>query len=364
MDWKAKALGRILAEEVGQARIPPIQVVPMEDPWHYRSKMEFSFGEEGGRIILGLHQRGSFQRIVNLLACPIGPPGVSELLEGIRSAAGRFPLRAYHPKTHQGFWRHAVVRSSSSGDLMLLLVTGDGPREPVEGLAAELSRAAPALKSVYWGVSTRVSDVAQPERTAFLLGSETLEDRVGDLRFEIRPAHFVQPNLRLAGRVYEAIRDSAALSGSPVVYDLYCGTGLIALSLARQARWVWGVESDPENVSSAERNALLNGIANATFLCGKVEDLLRRQALFKVGPAPEVIVVDPPRAGLHPEACGPLLGSGAAALIYLSCNPASMARDLKVLLAREPRYDVASVSLFDFFPQTAHMEVLAVLRRR
>ena len=363
--WKTKALTQILQREAGFSKVPPIQVLSMEDPWGYRSKMEFSFGQEGDQITLGLHQRASFQRIVNILTCHIAPPAVSQLLGAIRAAANRFPLKSYDPKIHQGFWRYAVVRSSfSSGDLMLLVVTNEGPREPIEALARELPSAVPALKSFYWGVSTRVSDVAQPESMTFISGSEVLEDRTGDIRFQVRPTNFVQPNLLLASRIYEAIRSGATLSGREVVYDLYCGMGLIALSLAGQAKLVYGVEADPENVSFAERNAGLNGITNATFLCGKVEDLLKGQALFKAGPKPDVIIVDPPRAGLHHQVYAPLLEARAATLMYLSCNPLSMARDLKILLERDPHYQVDAISLFDFFPHTTHLEVLVTLRRR
>lgn len=363
--WKTKALTRILQRDAGLSKVPPIQVVPMEDPWNYRSKMEFSFGQEGDQITLGLHERASFQKIVNILTCHIAPPAVSDLLRAIREVVARFPLKSYNPKIHQGFWRYAVVRSSlRSGDLMLLVVTNAGPREPIEALAREIPSAVPALKSFYWGVSTRVSDVAQPESLSFISGSEVLEDRAGGIRFQVRPTNFVQPNLLLASRIYEAIRESARLSGQEVVYDLYCGMGLIALSLAGQARMVYGVEADPENVSLAESNAGLNGISNAVFLCGKVEDLLKGQALFKAGPKPEVIILDPPRAGLHHQVYAPLLEARAPTLIYLSCNPLSMARDLKILLERDPHYEVDAVSLFDFFPHTTHLEVLVTLRRR
>ncbi len=364
VDWKTAELTRILRQEAGLKQIPPIQVVSMDEPWGYRNKMEFSFGQEAETITLGLHQRGSFQRIVNIQRCHIAPPAVSDLLAGIRETAGRFPLQSYNPKIHQGFWRFAVVRSSfSTGELMLLLVTHEGPREPLEALAAELPSRVPALKSFYWGVSTRVSDVAQPERMTLLWGSEMLEDRVGEVRFQVLPTNFVQPNLRLASRIYEAIRERAGFSGREVAYDLYCGIGLIALSLASRAQAVYGVEADPENTALAERNAALNGAENAFFLCGKVEDLLRGRALFKAGPQPDLIVVDPPRVGLHKEVYGPLLEARSPTLMYLSCNPVSMSRDLKVLLEREPAYRVDDICLFDFFPHTTHLEVLVTLRR-
>jgi 23S rRNA (uracil1939-C5)-methyltransferase len=166
----------------------------------------------------------------------------------------------------------------------------------------------------------------------------------------------------LAEQVYEAIRRKAELTGREAVYDLYCGVGLIALSMAPEAKVVYGVESEKENVAAAERNAALNGVGNAVFLAGKVEDVLKGRALFRAGPAPDVIVLDPPRAGLHREIFGPLLQAQAPRLMYLSCNPSSLARDLRVILERDPRYRVEGVQFFDFFPHTTHAEVLVQLK--
>jgi len=365
VDWKAKLLVEILRREGGLKSLAPLQVVPMEDPWAYRSKMEFSFGQQGDRITLGLHQRASFQRVVDILQCHIAPASVSQLLQAIKEVANQFPLRSYNPKIHQGFWRYAVIRSSlHTGELMLLLVTNEGPREPIDALAAQLPARVPALKSVTWGISTKVSDVAVAERMSLVYGADWLEDRVGPIRFQIKPTNFVQPNLVLASQIYESIRQAASLTGKEAVYDLYCGIGLIALSLGPQAQVVYGVESEPENVACAQHNAALNGLENISFLCGKVEDLLKGRALFKAGPKPDLIVLDPPRAGLHWQVYAPLLDSKAPRLVYLSCNPVSLSRDLKILLERDPGYQLDSVQLFDFFPHTTHMEVLATLRRR
>lgn len=364
VEWKARILQEVFRKEGVGGQIPPIEGVPMEDPWAYRSKMEFTFGQEGERVTLGLHQRASFQRIVDIQHCDIAPEPVSDLLSAIRDSANRFPLKSYNPRIHQGFWRYAVIRASrATGELMLLLVTNEGPREPLETMARELPPLVPALKTIYWGVSTRVSDVAQTERMELLWGAEELEDRAGAVRFRVRPANFVQPNGVLAERVYEAMRLKAGLTGREAVYDLYCGMGLIALAMAPEARVVYGVESEGDNVAAAERNAALNGIENAVFLAGKVEDILKGRALFRAGPPPDVIVLDPPRAGLHREIFGPLLQAQAPRILYLSCNPASLGRDLKILLERDPRYRLESVQFFDFFPHTAHAEVLATLRR-
>ncbi len=362
--WKQTQLAETLRHLGGLKTLPPITVVPMDDPWHYRNKMEFSFGEEGGRIVAGLHQRGSFQRIVKLEHCWIAPPLASDVLQQVEQAANASGLPAYNPRRHEGFWRYLVIRvSRATGQALLMLVTHDGPREAVVRAAEQVTRALPQVTSVLWGVSTRVSDVAHPERTEVLVGGETLEERIGPLTLDVRPMNFVQPNLAQAERLYQEMLAAADLRGREVVYDLYCGLGVIALLFAPRAKQIYGVESEPENVALAASNAARNGLANATFVCGKVEDLLLRRGLFRLGPPPDLVIVDPPRVGLHPEAIGPLLQAQPPRLFYLSCNPASLARDLKLFLEREPRYTLTRLSLYDFFPQTGHMEVFATLER-
>lgn len=363
--WKQTQLVETLQHLGGLRTLPPVTVVPMADPWHYRNKMEFSFGEQGGRVILGLHQRGSFQRIAQLSDCLIAPAVASRALQAVEEQANASGLPAYHQRRHEGFWRYLVVRvAQSTGQVLLLLVTHDGPRDAVARVAEAVTRQIPEVTSVLWGVSARVSDVAHPERTEILVGAGALDDRVGPLAIQVHPMTFLQPNLQQAERLYQEMTEAAALQGREVVYDLYCGIGVIALLLAPKARAVYGVESEPDNVALAAANAARQRLTNATFICGTVEDLLVRRGLLRLGPAPDLIVLDPPRVGLHQEVIGPLLQAQPPRLCYISCNPASLARDLKAILAREPRYALTRLTLYDFFPQTGHMEVFTILERR
>ena len=365
VSWKQTQLAETLEHLGGLRGLPPIETVPMADPWHYRNKMEFSFGERQGRIVAGLHQRGSFQHIVKLDRCWIAPPLASDALQVVEAAVNASGLPSYNQRRHEGFWRYMVIRvARSTGQGLLMLVTNDGPREAVVRVAEAVVQALPQVTSVLWGVSTRVSDVAHPERTDVLIGRELLEDQIGPLSLQFRPMNFVQPNLAQAEVLYQTMQTAAALTGRETVYDLYCGLGVIALLLAPQAKAVYGVENDPENVSLATANAQRNHVGNAAFICGKVEDILLRRGLFRMGPAPDLIIVDPPRVGLHPEVIGPLLQAQAPRLFYVSCNPASLARDLKLILDREPRYRVTRLTLFDFFPHTGHMEVFVTLDHR
>lgn len=360
---KAVQLAEILQRELAPQILPKTQVVASPDPWSYRSKMEFSFGEEKGRLTVGLHERGNFRKIVEIERCEIAPEPVSRLLVHLRRIAERFSLRSYHPRSQRGFWRHAVIRSGrAGGELLLLLMTNEGPSEPVRALARELPSAVPELKSFYWGISTRLSDVARPERMERLFGAEGLDDEVAGIRYRMGPMNFVQPNRLLAPTAYRTIREEAALTGRETVYDLYCGVGILTLLLAEGAGTAYGVESEQENIESAQRNAVLNGRANAVFLCGKTEDLVKGQTLFRLNGPPDCVVLDPPRVGLHPEVIAALSRARPRTLLYLSCNPASLTRDLRMILERQPAYRVEALRMFDFFPHTPHMEVLATLR--
>ncbi len=363
-EWRRGEVAAKMDRELGAGRFPPLQAALMEEPWGHRSKMEFTFGQDGERLVLGLHQKDRFDRIVDIERCEIAAPDVSRLIAGIRDFAGRSTFASYGQRNRSGFWRYAVVRvSRSTGQMMLLLITATGPREPLERMAQQLQREVPALKSFYWGITDKVSDVAQPDRLERIAGDELLEDSVGSVRYRFGPMVFLQPNHALVGKAYETIRENARLTGRETVYELYCGIGLIGLTLAGSAARVIGVESEPQNVELAERNAALNGVSNVSFLRGKTEDLLKGRALFRAAPAPpDVIVVDPPRAGLHKEVYAPLLASGAPRLLYMSCNPASLARDLTVLMG-PGGYRAEAAYLFDFFPHTVHAEVLAVLVR-
>jgi len=364
MDWKRGFLDRILRREAGLADLPEIPVVHLEEPWRYRNKLELTFSQEGGRVILGFHRRGSFQRVVEIEDCPIGPPGIGRLLREIRAGVAPLELPPYDPKRHTGFWRFAVVRYSRQMDgFLLMIITTAGERAPLDRLAEHLFSKLPDLRGLLWGISDSLADAAQASEIIPIRGAERLTDQVGAVRFELGPTCFVQPNLMLADRVYRAITEAAGLSGRQEVYDLYSGIGLIGLALAPDSARVISVESEPENVLFARRNAVLSGVKNALFIEGKVEDLLKGGTLFRESAGPAVVVLDPPRAGLHGEVPAPLLAARPDRIVYLSCNPMSLARDLKVIRLRDPDLNLSALRLFDFFPQTSHMEVLAVLTR-
>lgn len=342
----------------------PIELIGMDDPWRYRNKAELTFGESDGQLALGYHVAGSFRRIVNLDDCLLLPEPVTRMLGDVRRLAAQTTLRAYHPTSHQGFFRYLIVRSSRRTEQILLcLVTAPGPREPIDCMARELVARHPMISSLYWGVSARLADVALPEDLQLIHGAPYLEDRVGPFQLALHPLSFLQPNSLLAERMYERLCGALAHGVYRTAWDLYCGLGLVAFYLSARCERVFGIEAEPRSVELARHNAALNGLSTIEFRQGRVEALLDDRRFWLQEAKPDVIVVDPPRAGLHPRALASIAAARPRTILYLSCNVQSLIRDLSQLHAGFPRYRIATVQAFDMFPQTNHVEVLALLER-
>lgn len=351
-----------------------LELVPSEDPWRYRNKAELTFGGGG----LGYHAARSFWRIVDLNDCLLLPEPASRLISDVRHLAQQTGVPAYNPKTHQGFFRYLLIRHSrATNRLLVCLITLPGERTLIESLAEALRRAHPEISSVYWGTTTKVADVAAPEELVLIRGDAYLEDRVGPFAISLHPLTFLQPTTAQAERMYEQISRwvNASPQDSPlrspadggtkqgIAWDVYCGIGLIAFYLASSFRTVYAIDSEVLNLEMARLNAQANGITNVQWHHGRAEEVLRNTR-FWIGEAqPEVVVVDPPRSGLHPRVIGSLLAARPKQLIYLSCNAQALARDLTQLLNGFPRYRLREVTAFDVFPHTPHVEVAALLER-
>lgn len=344
--------------------VPAVDVQGLEDPWRYRNKAEFTFGQSQGTLLLGYHALGSFWRIVDLEDCLLLPEPVMRALRSVHRLAASTGLPAYHPRTHQGFFRYVLVRHSrATGQMLFCLITAPGPREVVEAIGAQLVREHPAITSFYWGVTSRVADVAVPEELSLLAGRPQLEDRLGPFRIQLAPLSFLQPNSVQADRIYTRLAEALRVAPGGIAWDLYCGLGLVGFYLASQFRTVYGIDVEPRHVELAALNAKANGLSNIEFRIGRVETLLLDRRFWLQEAKPDVIVVDPPRAGLHPQALSSLLAARPPYLAYLSCNAQSLVRDLKELLAGFPRYRLAELQACDMFPQTNHLEILAILQR-
>lgn len=344
--------------------LPPMSLIGLEDPWRYRNKAEFTFGQSQGVLTLGYHAAQSFSRVVDLEDCLLLPAPATALAREVRRLAAATGLPAYHPRTHQGFFRYLLVRvSHASGRVLLGLMTTPGHREAIEPLGASLRADHPELASLYWGTTARLADVAIPEELVLLAGDPLLEERIGPFRVRLHPLSFLQPSTVQADRIYTAMAEAIGALAPRVVWDLYCGLGLVAFYLARCAQQLYGIDVEPHHLELARANAALNGLTNITFRAGQVETLLRDRRFWLQDAKPDAIVVDPPRAGLHPQALASIQTARAPRLVYLSCNVQSLVRDLQGLCSGFPRYRIAQVQAFDMFPQTNHVETLVVLDR-
>ena len=353
-----------------EATIRPI--VPAANRFGYRNKMEYSFGRDpDGLLTLGLHRRGLFDRPFDLERCHIASETSSALVHFVRDRARAAGLTPYDTRRREGLLRFFVVREGArTGQVMANLVASE--EHPVfEAWAAEMRERFPAVRSVLLNTTRRLSSVAAGDEERVLSGSDRIEETLAGLTFEISSASFFQTNSDQAERLLETALEGLELTGGERILDLYSGTGTFTLPLARRAREVIGIESNEAAVRDAERNAARNGIENARFWVGDAMDLLRDR--FGLGPATgarpapdletiDAVLVDPPRVGLHAGVVSRLAELGAPRLVYVSCNPSTLGRDLALLCLE--RYRLEWVRPVDMFPHTAHIESVAALSRR
>jgi 23S rRNA (uracil1939-C5)-methyltransferase len=346
-----------LAHLAGIRDAPVAPIVAAPDPWYYRNKMEFSFHPEG---ILGLHHRGHWDRIVPVETCFLQSPASAALVNTVRLFAQQCRLAPYDPRTHRGFLRSLLIREGrATGQRLVGLVTGEGPFPHAAALVRAVREADPAVTGVVRGVVSGASDGAPIVRTETLDGAGCLEEEVAGLRFRIGLDTFFQTNTPQAGRMVEHVVAAATPADGRLVVDLYCGVGTFALALARAGGRVIGVELSPAAVEAARANGALNGLPSATFVAGDARVML--PAIVGQHGTPDVVVLDPPRAGAGGRVMRKIGRSGARRVIYVSCNPTTLAPDVRELLAFG--YRLVQVQPFDLFPQTYHVEAIAVVDR-
>jgi 23S rRNA (uracil1939-C5)-methyltransferase len=350
----ADALGRI-GKLSGFDQEPAL---PAESLFHYRNKLEYSFTPTPVGVGLGFHKAGRWDEVLDVDRCWLTTDLGNAIRNAVRAWANQEGLAAFDQETQQGFLRHLVVREGrNTGQALVVLVTAPGELAE-EGFLGAL-RSFSEVRSVHWAINDSPAEVTNVP-TRLLSGEEAIEEEVLGLRFRIRPNAFFQTNTAMCARLYELAGEYAVLTGNETVYDLYCGTGTIGLSLARNALTVWGIESSEESVACAVENAELNGLANVAFFAGDVAsdlDELRDRA-----GAPDVVVVDPPRAGLAGKALAAVGALGAPRLVYVSCNPTTLAGNAKTL-AEEFGYRLERVRAVDMFPHTPHVESVALFTR-
>ena len=353
-------LGGFSEEEINAAAQP---IIGMEDPWHYRNKAQIPFGKDKDSNIIAGYYAGRSHRIVPLEHCPINLPGMDEILEIILTHARAHRIQPYDETTGKGLLRHALIRhAKGSGEWMVCLVINGRKLPGAEALVKALCDI-PGMTDISLNVNTRRDNVILGQELISLYGPGFITESIGDLKFRLSPLAFFQVNPVQTEKLYAKALEYAALTGSEHVWDLYCGTGSISLFLARQAGSVKGVEIIAPAIQNARENAALNGIGNAEFFTGKSEEIFPAYCREHPEERPDVVVLDPPRAGCDRTLLEALISCSPPRIVYVSCNSATLARDLKIL-AEQGGYRPVKICPVDMFPQGVYIETTCLLERK
>jgi 23S rRNA (uracil1939-C5)-methyltransferase len=332
-------------------------IIPAVEQWRYRNKLEYSFGtDEAGRLICGFHAPGRWEEIVEVSDCMLASQAGNRAREDVVAWCRANGLGAYDRRTGQGFLRNLVVREGRrTGEIQVRLVTSPGKLD-----SDSLITAVPSASGLLWTRLQSVGETTIGGQTALLSGAEQLEEELGGLRISISAEAFFQTNTEMAEQLYALAIDYAELKGYERLYDLYCGIGTIGLLMAPRAAELWGLEIVEDAIADAIKNARSNEIDNAHFFAGDVR-LVLRELVEKAG-KPDVLVVDPPRAGLSQKVVRRVIEAAPKRIVYVSCNPTTLAPNAAQLV--EAGYELTKVRPVDMFPQTPHVECVAQLERR
>ena len=344
--------------DVGDFELRPI--LPAPEPYGYRNKMEFTVAGTTGQPIIGLHEADRYDAVLDIERCLLQSETMNTLLDETRRQARALRLPVWDGVTEQGLLRFVSLREGRrTGDAMVNLVAASPDLERLGPVAEGVKARVPATASVVLNVNAKKASVAVGTEEHVLLGRDHITESLGGLTFQVSANSFFQTNTAQAERLFALVETACELGGDEILVDLYSGTGAISLLLARRCRHVYGIEIAAAAVADAVRNARANGIDNCTFLAGEVRHVL--PALIAQGVNAETVVADPPRAGFHPKALTALAALAPARIVYVSCNPSTLARDVGDLVRRG--YRLEWVQPVDMFPQTPHIEAIARLRR-
>jgi 23S rRNA (uracil1939-C5)-methyltransferase len=370
LEYKQRHVVEALEHIGGLTDVPVRATLPSRQRFGYRNKMEFTCSDrrwllprEMGREVvdtdfaLGLHVPGTFYKVLDTQACLLQPEFGNEILAQVRSYMKNSALPPYGLHSHTGFWRFLMLRHSAAYDQwMVNLITATEVIDEVRPLAKALLERYPQVTSVVNNITARKAGIAQGEYEVRLAGRSSITEKIGELVFEISANSFFQTNTAGAEQIYRTVAAFAGLTGTERVVDLYSGIGTISLWLAPFAHRVTGIEIVASAVADAEKNSRANGIDNCRFVHGDIQNVLPG-----LGEIPDVLIIDPPRAGMHKKVVRQVLEMAPARIVYVSCNPATLARDLAIM---SPEYRVADVQPLDMFPHTFHIEAVVRLEKK
>jgi 23S rRNA (uracil1939-C5)-methyltransferase len=332
----------------------------MDEPWRYRNKAQVPIGEREGGLVAGFYQKGS-HRIIDMDSCIIQKETNDKVVQIVKGIADDYNVRAYDENRHKGVLRHVIARyGQNTGEIMIVLVTKEKDLSNRKNIIRAITDAIPDVKSIVQNINQKRTNTIFGEETRVLWGRDVIYDTIGNIKFAISARSFFQVNPEQTEVLYNKALEYADLSGTETVMDAYCGIGTISLFLAQQAGHVYGVEIVSEAVEDARRNAELNELGNVTFEVGEAEKVI--PAWHKEGIKADVIVVDPPRKGCDEALLQTIIDMKPRRVVYVSCNPATLARDLRIL--EDGGFQTEEVQPVDMFPQTVHIEAVAKIARR
>ena len=362
-------------ERIAKVDLPEISPIKGSDEiWNYRNKMEYTFsnrcwltfeqlasGEEfPDRDAAGFHIPGAFDKVLDIRACHLQDDLGNRLRLFVKNFGKSHGLSFYDLRAQHGLLRTLMIRIASTGEVMVVMAFGEDDREAITSLLDAMSARFPEITSLMYTVNTKVNDSLADQDIKLWSGKDHIVEEMEGLRFRVGPKSFYQTNSRQAYKLYQVARDFARLTGDQLVYDLYTGTGTIANFVSRFARKVIGIEYVEDAIADARLNSEFNGISNTEFFAGDMKDVLTDEFIAAHG-RPDVMIVDPPRAGMHGDVVDVILRAEPARIVYVSCNPATQARDLALL---DCKYGVEAVQPVDMFPHTQHVENVVALGRR
>ncbi|WP_121664324.1 23S rRNA (uracil(1939)-C(5))-methyltransferase RlmD [Metabacillus litoralis] len=357
LDFKRKQVEQVLAR-IGKLDLNQVTVHPtlgMENPWNYRNKAQVPVGEREGGLVAGFYQKRSHD-IIDMERCLIQQAENDDVVQAVKTICEKHGIRAYNEEKHKGWLRHIMVRYGLvTKEIMVVFVTRTADFPHKNEVITEITNQLPQVKSVVQNINNKKTNVIFGDETNVLWGEEYIYDKIGDVKFAISARSFYQVNPEQTKVLYEKALEYAELTGEESVIDAYCGIGTISLFLAQKAKRVFGVEIVPEAIEDAKRNAELNGISNAEFAVGEAEVVIPEW--YKQGNQANVIVVDPPRKGCDEALLKTILDMKPKKVVYVSCNPGTLARDLQVL--ELGGYKTVEVQPVDMFPHTTHVEVVS-----
>lgn len=360
-------------ERIGKFNFPEVNpIIPSETTRYYRNKLEFTFSskrwlsqeEIKSEVIfdrkgLGFHISRQFDKIVDIKNCYLQKEPSNEIRNAIRDFAIANELSFYDVSVFHGLLRNLVIRTSSTGQLMVILQFGEKDQNGTNLVMEFLQKTFPQISSLYYIINLKKNETFHDQELILFSGISYIEEKIGELIFKIGPKSFFQTNTEQAQKLYAKAMEMAKLKGDEIVYDLYTGTGTIAIYVAKNVRKVIGIEMVKEAIYDAGENAKLNNISNCSFIAGDIKDTLTKEFIEQNG-TPDVIITDPPRAGMHSDVVEKILLVKPNRIVYISCNPATQARDLASLTTK---YDIEEVQPFDMFPHTHHLENIVSLKR-